>query len=113
MSKDLSRADWDNDQPTDVDRWLEIYSQDDNLFWATDQGHILNVLDELLERLKTKTAKPCFHTIAEQLEEHSLRELIRMAKADAWDEGHATALRYAAYFGEHVPNPYRYGEPSE
>jgi len=31
-------------------------------------------------------------------------------KADAWDEGHATALRYAAYFGEHVPNPYRQGE---
>ena len=88
MSKDLSRADWDNDQPTDVDRWLEIYSQDDNLFWSTDQGHILNVLDELLERLKT-------------------------AKADAWEEGHATALRYAAYFGEYLPNPYREGENNE
>lgn len=38
------------------------------------------------------------------------RNMIRDAKAEAWEEGHATALRYAAYFGEHVPNPYRQGE---
>ena len=89
MSKDLTRADWDNDQPTDVDRWLEIYNQDDNLFWFTDQGHILNVLDELIDRLQT-------------------------AKADAWDEGY-TAGGVDAWddvTGE-TDNPYREGELSE
>lgn len=44
------------------------------------------------------------YNIEDALEEHM---------AEGWDEGHATALRYAAYFGEHVPNPYRCGETSE
>lgn len=48
---DLSRKDWDNDQPTDVDKWLAIYEQDDNLPWATSEGHLVNIIDELIWRL--------------------------------------------------------------
>ena len=48
----LSRKDWDNDQPTDVDKWLAIYKQDDNLFWETHEGHLQNVIDELIWRLE-------------------------------------------------------------
>ena len=39
-----------------------------------------------------------------------LTEYDRQVAEKAWEEGHATALRYAAYFGEHVPNPYLQGE---
>ncbi len=49
----LDSTDWDNDAPTDVDRWLEIYSQDSSLFWSCSVGHIQNVLDELIYRNKT------------------------------------------------------------
>lgn len=86
MSKDLNRSHWNNNEPTDVDRWLEIYAQDDNLFWATDTGHLMNVIDELIERLQT-------------------------AKADAWEEGYAHGNADA--FTEarlDRDNPYRKGE---
>lgn len=54
----MSRIEWDNDQPTDVDKWLALYEQDDNLFWATSEGHIQNVIDELIYRLElTKEEK--------------------------------------------------------
>lgn len=46
------RTDWDNDQPTNVDKWLAIYERDDNLPWATNNGHLVNVIDELLYRLE-------------------------------------------------------------
>lgn len=62
MKDNLNRSQWDNSEPTDVDRWLEIYAQDDNVFWATDTGHLMNVIDELIERIQT-------------------------AKAQAWEEG--------------------------
>lgn len=79
----LNRSNWDNDQPTDVDRWLEIYSQDDNLFWSTDTGHIQNVLDGLIERLET-------------------------AKADAWEEGYAAGDADAFTIDRlDTPNPHR------
>lgn len=54
MSNDLNRSHWNNNEPTDVDRWLKIYEQDDNVFWSTDTGHLMNVIDELLYRLETQ-----------------------------------------------------------
>ena len=39
-----------------------------------------------------------------------LAEHDRQVAEKAWEEGHATALRYAAYFGEHVPNPHQQGD---
>ena len=57
MKDNLNRSQWDNSEPTDVDRWLEIYAQDDNVFWATDTGHLMNVIDELIYRLETQKPK--------------------------------------------------------
>jgi len=34
-----------------VDGWLAAYAEDDNTFWRTDSGHIMNVVDALIERL--------------------------------------------------------------
>lgn len=46
------REPWVNpDGSTNVDGWLTAYADDDNNFWRTDQGHIMNVVDELIERL--------------------------------------------------------------
>ena len=43
---------WENeDGSTNVDGWLAAYADDDNNFWRTDRGHIMNVVDELIERL--------------------------------------------------------------
>ena len=44
--------DWENpDGSTNVDAWLALYAKDDNIFWMTEQGHIMNVVDELIGRL--------------------------------------------------------------
>lgn len=64
MKDNLNRSQWDNSEPTDVDRWLEIYAQDDNLFWATDTGHLMNVIDELIERLNSQRPKTVRKAIA-------------------------------------------------
>ena len=40
------------DGSTDVDGFLEAYEKDDNVFWRADMGHIMNVLDALIERLE-------------------------------------------------------------
>jgi hypothetical protein len=43
---------WENeDGSTNVDGWLAAYAEDDNTFWRTEQGHIMNVVDALIERL--------------------------------------------------------------
>ena len=43
---------WVNDDgSTNVDGWLAAYAEDSNTFWRTDSGHIMNVVDELIERL--------------------------------------------------------------
>lgn len=43
---------WVNpDGSTNVDGWLAAYAEDDNTFWRTDSGHIMNVVDALIERL--------------------------------------------------------------
>ena len=43
---------WENpDGSTNVDGWLTAYAKDDNIFWRTEQGHIMNVVDELIARL--------------------------------------------------------------
>lgn len=47
-----TREPWLNrDGSTNVDRWIDAYNEDDNVFWRTDIGHIMNVVDELLDRL--------------------------------------------------------------
>lgn len=56
MTKELNRSHWDDDAPTDVDLWLKIYAQDDNLPWATSSGHLVNIIDELIDRLQTAKA---------------------------------------------------------
>ena len=90
-------------------------------------GHILEAFawDERYDGLDTEKmkqfdrwfaevkAQACSHTFAQQLEEHSLAELIRMAKADAWEEGHNAQWEPccdAEDCFESVPNPYRQGE---
>jgi hypothetical protein len=43
---------WEHpDGSTNVDGWLVAYAEDDNTFWRTEQGHIMNVVDELIDRL--------------------------------------------------------------
>lgn len=89
MSNDLNRSHWNNNEPTDVDRWLEIYAQDDNLFWATDAGHLMNVIDELIERLQT-------------------------ARAQAWEEG--LEAKFKLLEGQDsvsLTNPYRQDEDND
>ena len=56
-------------------------------------------------------AQACTHTFAQQLEEHSLAELIRMAKAEAWEEG--LEAKFKLLEGQDsisLVNPYRHGE---
>jgi hypothetical protein len=48
----LSNCPWENpDGSTNVDGWLTAYAEDDNTFWRTESGHIMNVVDELIGRL--------------------------------------------------------------
>jgi hypothetical protein len=49
---ELTSKDWDDEFPTDVDKWLAIYVKDDYLFWASHGGHHMNVIDELILRLE-------------------------------------------------------------
>ena len=49
---DSRREPWVNaDGSTNVNGWLAAYADDDNTFWRTDTGHIMNVVDALIERL--------------------------------------------------------------
>lgn len=89
--------------------WREYQNMPDQGY--SHRGFLEFVVNRWLAEVK---AEPCQHNIAEQLEEYSLRELIRMAKADAWDEGY-TAGGVDAWddvTGE-TDNPYREGELSE
>jgi hypothetical protein len=44
--------DWEHpDGSTNVDAWLAAYAADNNVFWMTAEGHIMNVVDALIERL--------------------------------------------------------------
>jgi hypothetical protein len=46
---------WENeDGSTNVDGWLAAYADDNNNFWRTAQGHIMNVVDELIDRSESK-----------------------------------------------------------
>lgn len=50
----MSRPQWEHeDGSTDVDGWIVAYEEDNNTFWRCEQGHIMNVVDELLHRLET------------------------------------------------------------
>jgi len=42
----------DDAKGTNVDRWLELYTKDDNNFWRSACGHHQNVIDELIDRLE-------------------------------------------------------------
>jgi hypothetical protein len=64
-----------------------------------------DVFDKWLAEVK---AEACNHTFAQQLEEHSLAELIRMAKAEGFDEG--WDARVNAETITPTENPYRQGE---
>jgi hypothetical protein len=89
---ELSRKDWNDEAPTDVDKWLAIYEQDDNVFWETSCGHHMNIIDELIWRLNE-------------------------ARAVAWDEGFDAGERDVWMHEEKndwgrvdtkcIPNPYR------
>jgi hypothetical protein len=49
----LNDPPWINpDGSTNVDGWLDAYARDDNTFWRTESGHIMNVIDELIGRLE-------------------------------------------------------------
>jgi len=50
----MKLTDWDDNAPTNVDQFLEMYKENDNVFWYVSQGHIQNVLDELINRLNEK-----------------------------------------------------------
>ena len=97
MSYDLNRSNWSNNEPTDVDRWLEIYAQDDNLFWATDTGHLMNVIDELIERLQTAKAEANIELVA-RIE----AAVILLGDGDITPTGRRMISK--------VLNPYRQGE---
>lgn len=47
-----SRPPWiDEDGATDPEGWIAAYLDDDNVFWRTDTGHLMNVIDYLIDRL--------------------------------------------------------------
>ncbi len=47
----MTRPPWENeDGSTNVDGFLAAYSEDNNTFWRAEQGHVMNVLDELIDR---------------------------------------------------------------
>lgn len=53
------RPPWEHeDGSTDVDGWLAAYADDDNTFWRTPQGHIMNVVDELIGRIEDARGVP-------------------------------------------------------
>lgn len=48
----MTRPPWENeDGSTNVDGWITAYAEDNNTFWRAEMGHIMNVVDELLDRL--------------------------------------------------------------
>jgi hypothetical protein len=56
---------WENaDGSTNVDGFLAAYAADTNTFWRAEMGHVMNVLDELIDRASTpeNTATPTFNT---------------------------------------------------
>jgi hypothetical protein len=49
----MKRPPWENeDGSTNVDGWIAAYKEDNNTFWRAEQGHIMNVMDELIDRLE-------------------------------------------------------------
>lgn len=44
---------WENPGgSTNVDGFLAAYAEDDNIYWLASPGHVQNVLDELIDRLR-------------------------------------------------------------
>ena len=48
MSEDV----WDDGDPTDAEKFLRLYADDNNFFWRVSSGHVQNVLDELIDRVE-------------------------------------------------------------
>ena len=99
---ELDRDDWDDEAPTDVDKWLAIYAQDSSLFWSSSIGHIENVLDELIWRVNNSEKAVEFD-----------RWLLQI-KNDAWNEGHKAGWTNKEAVingtGEFTSNPYIKGK---
>ena len=82
------------------------------LVWGTeDVTRYAERFDRWLAEVKAQNWN---HTFAQQLEEHSLAELIRMAKADAWEECAQEAydrgmLHDITFEDIQTLNPYRQG----
>lgn len=85
-------TDEDEAKGTDVDRWLEIYAKDDNMFWISSAGHHQNVIDELIYRLE-QADKRAEERIIALLEKHLIPNAASGSDAEAfgWREG----MRYA------------------
>jgi hypothetical protein len=50
----MSGHPWENeDGSTNADGFLEAYEADSNTFWRADIGHIMNVLDYLIDKATT------------------------------------------------------------
>ena len=47
---DVDPDQWPHTPPLDV--WRALYEDDDNLVWRAGIGHVVNALDEALERLE-------------------------------------------------------------
>jgi len=49
---ELKLKDFDNNAPTDVEKWLELYKKfGSNLTAYTDKGHLENIIDWLIEQV--------------------------------------------------------------
>jgi hypothetical protein len=54
---------WDDDAPTDLDKYLRLREVDDNVYWRISSGHGLNIIDELIERNENLTRALSGHAL--------------------------------------------------
>lgn len=52
MTTDWKKPWLNEDGSTDTDGFLRAYSVDGNVFWDADQGHVMNVMDDLIDMAK-------------------------------------------------------------
>lgn len=69
MSEPWVNVPWVNeDGSTNVDGWLTAYADDVNTFWRSDRGHIMNVVEELIDESdRLRRVKSCARSL---LNEH-------------------------------------------
>lgn len=76
-----------NVEATDVDGFLAAYAEDDNVFWRCEPGHIMNVVDELLDRLSFKEQQ----LLSANETIKALANEVRDARAESPDSSGATS----------------------